>query len=108
MEKSHPIAALFFLLFRVGALLTYLLGSIFTDNFTLIFVLTILFLAFDFWTTKNISGRLLVGLRWWNEIQPDGSNKWVFESANVSILSLIHKAGSCIYSKSLISNLKTL
>jgi hypothetical protein len=26
----------------------------------------------------------LVGLRWWNEIQPDGSNKWVFESASVS------------------------
>jgi hypothetical protein len=76
------------LLFRLGALLTYFLGSIFTDNFTLIFVLTILFLAFDFWTTKNISGRLLVGLRWWNEIQPDGTNKWVFESANVSSIMI--------------------
>lgn len=81
---SHPIAAFFFLLFRVGALLTYLLGSFFTDNFTFVFVLTILLLAFDFWTVKNISGRLLVGLRWWNEIQPDGTNKWVFESASVS------------------------
>jgi ABC-type oligopeptide transport system ATPase subunit len=79
------------LLFRLGALLTYLLGSIFTDNFTLVFVLTILFLAFDFWTVKNISGRLLVGLRWWNEIQSDGSNKWVFESASVKYtLLLIH------------------
>jgi len=27
-----------------------------------------------------VSGRLLVGLRWWNEIQPDGESKWVFES----------------------------
>ncbi|KAF7722286.1 Golgi apparatus membrane protein TVP23 A [Apophysomyces ossiformis] len=53
-------------------------------NFTLIFVITILLLAFDFWTVKNVSGRLLVGLRWWNEIQEDGSNRWVFESANVS------------------------
>ncbi|KAI9249586.1 hypothetical protein EDC94DRAFT_683259 [Helicostylum pulchrum] len=83
-KKSHPIAALFFLLFRVGALLTYLLGSIFTNNFTFVFVITILLLAFDFWTVKNISGRLLVGLRWWNEIQPDGTNKWVFESASPS------------------------
>ncbi|GAA5816979.1 hypothetical protein MFLAVUS_010514 [Mucor flavus] len=83
-QSSHPVAALFFLLFRVGALLTYLLGSIFTDNFTLVFVITILLLAFDFWTVKNISGRLLVGLRWWNEIQPDGTNKWVFESASPS------------------------
>ncbi|KAI7902262.1 uncharacterized protein BX663DRAFT_512287 [Cokeromyces recurvatus] len=83
-QSSHPIAAFFFLAFRLGALLTYLLGSIFTENFTFVFVITILLLAFDFWTVKNISGRLLVGLRWWNEIQPDGSNKWVFESANPS------------------------
>ncbi|KAG1345618.1 hypothetical protein G6F62_004096 [Rhizopus arrhizus] len=81
-QSSHPIAAFFFLAFRLGAILTYLLGTIFSDNFTLIFVVTILLLAFDFWTVKNVSGRLLVGLRWWNEIQPDGSNKWVFESAH--------------------------
>eukprot|EP01050_Picozoa_sp_SAG11_P010429 SAG11_NODE_1041_length_6056_cov_5.902468_6_plen_102_part_00 len=31
-------------------------------------VLCILLLAMDFWTVKNVSGRLLVGLRWWNEI----------------------------------------
>lgn len=86
---SHPIALVFFVVFRLGALLTYLLGSIFTDNFTLIFVITILLLAFDFWTVKNVSGRLLVGLRWWNEIQEDGTNKWVFESANVSHLSYL-------------------
>jgi hypothetical protein len=83
-SHSHPVAALFYILFRLGALLMYLLGSIFTDNFTLVFVVTILLLAFDFWTVKNVSGRLLVGLRWWNEIQEDGTNKWVFESANVS------------------------
>ena len=29
---------------------------------------------------KNISGRLLVGLRWWNEINLDGSSSWIFES----------------------------
>ncbi|KAI9026457.1 hypothetical protein CLU79DRAFT_741832 [Phycomyces nitens] len=81
-QSSHPIAAFFFIAFRLGALLMYLLGSIFTDNFTLVFVVTILLLAFDFWTVKNVSGRLLVGLRWWNEIQEDGSNRWVFESAN--------------------------
>ncbi|KAF1802172.1 hypothetical protein V8B55DRAFT_1477622 [Mucor lusitanicus] len=81
-QASHPVASFFFLAFRTGALLTYLVGSFFSNNFTLIFVLVILLLAFDFWTTKNVSGRLMVGLRWWNEIQSDGSNKWVFESAN--------------------------
>ncbi|CAG8445659.1 1898_t:CDS:2 [Ambispora gerdemannii] len=40
--------------------------------------------AFDFWTVKNVTGRLLVGLRWWNEIQEDGSNVWMFESRDPS------------------------
>ena len=30
--------------------------------------------------TQNVSGRLLVGLRWWNNVKDDGSNDWVFES----------------------------
>jgi hypothetical protein len=29
---------------------------------------------------KNVSGRLLVGLRWWNNVSEDGSNEWMFES----------------------------
>lgn len=27
-----------------------------------------------------MTGRLLVGLRWWNRINDDGSSEWVFES----------------------------
>ena len=29
---------------------------------------------------KNVSGRLLVGLRWWNEVSESGGNEWKFES----------------------------
>jgi hypothetical protein len=29
---------------------------------------------------KNVTGRLLVGLRWWNEIDERGSSHWKFES----------------------------
>ena len=29
---------------------------------------------------QNLSGRLLVGLRWWNRIRDDGSSEWVYES----------------------------
>ncbi|KAI8586297.1 Golgi apparatus membrane protein TVP23 A [Geranomyces variabilis] len=79
-SSSHPTALFFHLAFRTGALLTYLLCSIFTSNFVLPFVLIILLLAFDFWTVKNVTGRLLVGLRWWNQIREDGTNEWVFES----------------------------
>ncbi|KAJ1722695.1 Golgi apparatus membrane protein tvp23 [Coemansia erecta] len=78
--SSHPIALLFLILFKSGALALYLLGNFFTDNFILIFVICVLTLAVDFWTVKNISGRLLVGLRWWNEVNEDGTNQWIFES----------------------------
>jgi hypothetical protein len=28
--------------------------------------------------------RILVGLRWWNEIREDGEDVWIYESANES------------------------
>ena len=34
-------------------------------------------------TIKNVSGRVLVGLRWWNYVDEAGENQWVFESLPV-------------------------
>ncbi len=49
----------------------------------LIFIITILLLAADFYYLKNIAGRRLVGLRWWNEVDPQsGESQWVFESSD--------------------------
>lgn len=33
---------------------------------------------------QNVSGRLLVGLRWWNQVDEDGRSHWVFEARKVS------------------------
>ncbi|ORC87190.1 protein FAM18B1 [Trypanosoma theileri] len=77
----HPFAAFFHIAFKIAALLTFILGGIFSSSHVVIFVITILFLAADFWTTKNVTGRLLVSLRWWNEVREDGSSHWIFESA---------------------------
>lgn len=66
--------------FKILALLIYIFGGWFTSNFILIFVLCILLLACDFWTVKNISGRLLVGLRWWSYTKEDGSSDFIYES----------------------------
>lgn len=53
-----------------------------SSNFVLIFIITILLLATDFYYLKNIAGRRLVGLRWWNEVDTaTGDSRWVFESA---------------------------
>ncbi|KAM0706873.1 hypothetical protein Q7P35_006203 [Cladosporium inversicolor] len=80
--SAHPITFVTFLAFRVAGPLTYLFGVLFTDNFVLVFITTILLLAADFYYLKNIAGRRLVGLRWWNEANAStGDSHWVFESA---------------------------
>ncbi|XP_028909047.1 Golgi apparatus membrane protein TVP23 homolog A isoform X3 [Ornithorhynchus anatinus] len=33
---------------------------------------------------RNVTGRLLVGLRWWNQIDEDGKSHWIFEAKKVS------------------------
>ena len=46
-------------------------------------IVVIILDAIDFWYTKNIAGRILVGLRWWNNYNPETQQeKWSFESKN--------------------------
>ncbi|GMM45544.1 Tvp23 protein [Pichia kluyveri] len=82
LESSHPIALLSFIILRLSPIAIYIFGMIFTSNYILFFILIILLIAADFWNVKNISGRLLVGLRWWNETNDLGSTIWVFENAD--------------------------
>ncbi|KAK4457729.1 hypothetical protein QBC42DRAFT_350236 [Cladorrhinum samala] len=80
--SSHPITLLTFLGFRISSLVVYLFGLLVTHNLVMIFIITILLLAADFYYMKNIAGRRLVGLRWWNEVDPaTGDSHWVFESS---------------------------
>ena len=53
-------------------------GIVFDD--VAVFLLVTVLLSFDFWTVKNVTGRLLVGLRWWTTIDDQGNEKWFFES----------------------------
>lgn len=78
--SSHPVILAIHLLFKILPVIIYVLGSWIIDRFILNFLLCIVFLAMDFWWMKNISGRLLIGLRWWNLVKEDGSNEWIFES----------------------------
>jgi hypothetical protein len=64
-----PPFQIFHLLFKSLALLVYIFSGVFTSNYIFVAVVVILLLAFDFWTVKNVTGRLLVGLRWWNYVR---------------------------------------
>jgi cytochrome b subunit of formate dehydrogenase len=79
----HPITLVTFLVFRSAGWVVYFLGMWFTKSMIMVFIITILLLAADFYYLKNIAGRRLVGLRWWNEVDPaTGDSKWVFESSH--------------------------
>jgi golgi apparatus membrane protein TVP23 len=75
-ERSNPLenksAALMHILPKAGALTLFLLSP----NSTGFFQAVIVLLALDFWATKNVTGRRLVGLRWWNGLDEG----WIFES----------------------------
>lgn len=79
-KSKNPTVAMFHLLFKTLALLVYIFSGVFTSNFIFVCVICILLLAADFWTVKNVTGRILVGLRWWNYVKADGTNEWMFES----------------------------
>ncbi|KAF7203730.1 Golgi apparatus membrane protein TVP23-like protein B-like [Nothobranchius furzeri] len=83
MGVKHPVASFFHLFFRVSAALVYLLCDLLSGSFIASMVTIILLLSCDFWTVKNVTGRLMVGLRWWNQVDDDGRSRWVFESRKV-------------------------
>lgn len=56
----------------------YLMGG----GSILTFIIVLLMTCFDFWTVKNVTGRFLVGMRWWNQIEVSGKQVWVFESTD--------------------------
>lgn len=76
--SNHPTACVFHVLFKGVALFCHFFLGIFVSSYQ-VHQMVIISSAFDFWTVKNVTGRLLVGLRWWSEHMPDGQDKWVFE-----------------------------
>eukprot|EP00798_Chlamydomonas_sp_ICE-L_P003768 gene3768-13831_t len=90
--ERHLIALFFHLVFKAHAVVWYIMCAQalavvwyimctwVSDSFVTNFVVCIVLIAMDFWTVKNVTGRLLVGLRWWNEANDSGS-AWRFESA---------------------------
>lgn len=88
-QSSHPVACIFHVIFKALAIFLYMFGGWFVScgkgctsgaNFITVTVCCMLLLAADFWVVKNITGRLMVGLRWWNHVEGD-TTKWIFESA---------------------------
>ncbi|KAK9895870.1 DUF846-domain-containing protein [Cystobasidium minutum MCA 4210] len=83
-QSAHPVALFFLLFFRSLAIVVYLLCGFFSSSYVFSTVLVVVLLSMDFWTVRNVSGRVLVGLRFWNQVDDDGTSYWVFESRDPS------------------------
>lgn len=83
-QSAHPVSLFFLFAFRIAAITVYLLCGFFTTNYVVSTVVVVVLLAMDFWNCRNVSGRTLVGLRYWNQVDEDGESTWVFESRDPS------------------------
>ena len=81
-KSSHPIICLFHILFKLISIISFIILGFIIENESMAIILIIIFGSCDFWYTKNISGRFLVGLRWSNKIKENGNEVWIYESKN--------------------------
>ncbi|CCC68494.1 hypothetical protein NCAS_0B04100 [Naumovozyma castellii] len=79
LKSSHPILLGLHLAGKAAPIVFYIIGSLFL-GFTAQFICVVLLLAFDFYLTKNISGRKLVQLRWWYDSTTENTETFRFES----------------------------
>ena len=83
-NSKNPLICIFHMLFKACAVFSFLFGGIFFNS-VFIFIIVSVMTVLDFWVVKNISGRYLVGLRWWTSLDEKGKEKWIFESFDKEI-----------------------
>ncbi|KAM3135125.1 hypothetical protein pb186bvf_012771 [Paramecium bursaria] len=83
-QNASFMFQLFHMLFKGLAVAFYILLNVIIGSATITFVIIVLLDAFDFWTVKNVTGRKLVGLRWWSQINEDGTETWKYESMDAT------------------------
>lgn len=62
--RKHPIAVIFHLFWKAAALIVYICLYYFVNDYVVTVVVVLLLLAADFWTVKNVTGRLLARMRY--------------------------------------------
>ena len=80
-KPRHRMLLFWHIALKLVSLIVYLGSGLFHLGYIMTFIIVVLFLSMDFWLTKNISGRLLAGLRWWHHVDDKtGKTTWYYES----------------------------
>lgn len=79
-KAAHPGIILLTLIFKGIPVASYLvLFFIFGNSMMLSLFLVYITASMDYWFVKNISGRILVGLRWYRKIEDNGDEEVIYE-----------------------------
>ena len=62
----HPLICLIHLGLKIAPIFSYAFMSFILLSQVNAFIITILIVCADFWFVKNVAGRILIGMRWWN------------------------------------------
>lgn len=81
-KSNHPKISLIFISLKLFSIISYILLGIFTSNDALLMIIILLSGSFDFWFTKNIAGRLLVGLKWNYYVNNNNEDVFRIDSEN--------------------------
>ena len=86
LKASHPIAGAFHIILKALPCFAYMFMGMFGFKDVSVFISVLIMISLDFWVTKNIIGRFMVGLRWWgtgdfgDDFDESEGNDWYFES----------------------------
>ena len=76
----NPVACLFHVGFKGASIFSFMFLNAMLNEEILTFIIVVVLAAFDFWTVKNVTGRLLVNLKWDSYIDQFGNEVMVYES----------------------------
>ena len=92
-KSTYPMISLLTVLIKLASIISFFLFSIFLSNEAIIMFIVVLIGACDFWITKNISGRFLAGLRWYNLLKLETNTEiWVFEGKKENDSNMINRS----------------
>ena len=96
-RPSHKMVVLLHSVFKLSALTIYIGASFISNSFIGCFIMVMILLSADFWVVKNVSGRLLAGLRWWSVLNDEGNVVWRYESWTAEERSLAQQGESTFF-----------
>lgn len=92
VQNSKSVCCFFHLFFKFFSAFAYLFLSMVISSTLTNFLLVLGCVVLDFWITKNVTGRRLVGMRWWSAGElgfetdfENSANNWRFESFSINL-----------------------